>query len=98
MSMTYFSTQPTRTAAQEQDRLWHAMALARYSRRRREELDLTVEAAAQLAGLEVSEWTSLEEGWIPEDLRTLRSLAGALRVRWMDYHRLAFLAGCYRWC
>ena len=41
-------------------RLGWAAALARYTRQRREELGLSLERAAELAGLETSEWAALE--------------------------------------
>ena len=40
------------------------------------ELGLTVGAAAELAGLEVSEWCALECRWVPEELNVIRSIAG----------------------
>jgi transcriptional regulator with XRE-family HTH domain len=70
-----------------------ASALARYTTARREQLGLTIPEAAQLSGLQISEWVWLEEGWIPQDMATLRAIAGALQVRWTDYHMLASLAG-----
>jgi transcriptional regulator with XRE-family HTH domain len=75
-----------------------ASALARYTAARREQLGLTVTEAAELSGLQISEWLGLEDGWVPEDVATLRAIAGALRVRWMDYHTLAFLAECHQKC
>lgn len=91
-------TTPVRPAVQESARLRWSLGLARYTARRRQELGLTVEQAAALSGLQLSEWYGLEEGWVPEELATLRALAGALRVRWTDYHMLAFLAECGRKC
>ena len=100
--MSIFSANTNTTtinaAAQEASRRWWASALARYTSRRREDLGLTVTAAAALAGLELSEWCALEDGWVPEDLATLRSIAATLRVRWTDYHGLAFLAGLQQRC
>ena len=90
MSMYHMNVTPTdRTATGAH---W-ASALARYTAARREQLGLTITEAAQLSGLQISEWVGLEDGWVPEDLATLRAIAGTLRVRWTDYHMLAFLAG-----
>jgi transcriptional regulator with XRE-family HTH domain len=85
-------TNATPTARPSTGAHW-ASALARYTAARREQLGLTIAEAAQLSGLQISEWLGLEEGWAPEDLATLRAIAGTLRVRWTDYHMLAFLAG-----
>ena len=99
MSMSSFGLTPnTRTAAQEANRLWWAHSLARYTTQRRVQLGLTVARAAELAGLQISEWAGLEEGWIPDDLATLRSIAEVLEVEWVGFHGLAFMAGCHRWC
>ena len=90
--MTMFDQQ-LKTPAVEAQRALAASALARYTHNRREELGMSVAAAAELAGLQLSEWYALEEGWVPQDLRTLRAIAGALQVRWTDYDFLAFITG-----
>ena len=71
-------------------------ALARYTRKRREELGLSLERAAELAGLEVSEWAALESGWVPnpDDIALIRSIAGTLEVSWVDFSFLALMAAC----
>src|SRR5262245_39123489 len=94
------SAQPTNTtpAAQQANRFWWASTLARYTGKRREELGLTLAQATELSGLQISEWLGLEDGWVPEDLATLRAVAGALQVRWADFHMLAFLAKCSQKC
>ena len=97
MSMS-FSEPTTLTPAQEAERLRWASALARFTTSRREQLGLTIQAAAVLAGLEVSQWISLEEGWVPQDLATLQAIADTLRVRWTDYSTLAFFAECHQKC
>ena len=42
------------------------LLLANCIRRRREELGLSVERAAQLTGIEISQWQALEAGWVPD--------------------------------
>jgi len=86
------------TADQEANRLWWAFALARYTAARREELGLTVGEAAELSGLEISEWLGLEQGWVPQDQEMLKGIAGALRVRWTDYSTVALLSECHQQC
>ena len=55
------------------------MLLASCIRHRREELGLSIERAAQLSGMVVSEWYALEAGWVPDDESgLLRAIAGTL--------------------
>jgi hypothetical protein len=84
----------TPAAPYQSDRILFASAVARYTIRRRGELGLTVAAAAELSGLEVSEWCSLEAGWVPEELNRIRAIAAALEVCWTDLDLLAFFARC----
>ena len=78
-----------------------ASALASYARKRREELGLSLERAAELAGLESSEWDALESGWwmpASANFPLIRAIAGALEVSWMDYSILALMAACQQRC
>src|ERR1700758_3263400 len=63
---------------------------------RREAIGRSVEEAAQLAGMESSEWTPIESGHIPADLLSddgarLRSMADALEVRFDDMALLVYI-------
>ena len=77
-------------------RLDWAAGLARYTRQRREELGLTVERAAELAGLELSEWCALESGALPDldDTGRLRAIAATLQISWVEYSFPALMATC----
>jgi hypothetical protein len=88
------STASTASAeSREANRTMWASGLARYTGKRRQELDLTVAEAAEQSGLEVSEWCAMEEGgWVPEELNTIRSIAASLQVRWTDLDCLAMIA------
>ena len=55
---------PTVSAAERADM---AMLLARSVRQRREQLGLSVQRAAELSGMVVSDWYALEAGWVPDD-------------------------------
>jgi hypothetical protein len=83
----------TPSAAIEAKRAWWSSALARYTRIRREQLGMTVNCAAELSGLDLSQWCSLEDGWVPDERDTLHSIAATLQVRWVDYSILALFAG-----
>jgi hypothetical protein len=77
--------------SREGDRIQIANALARYANMRRRGLGLTIEQAAELAGIEVSEWCAMEAGgWAPEELNVVRAIAATLQVRWADLDCLAF--------
>jgi hypothetical protein len=84
------SLPPLSQAEREASRRWYASTLARFTQRRRLDLGLSVATAAELAGLELSEWFALEAGWVPEDLMVLSSVAGTLETRWTDLVSLAF--------
>jgi hypothetical protein len=70
--------------------------LAGYTRQRRQELGLSVERAAKLAGLELSEWYALESGWVPDsdDMNRIEAIAATLEVSWVDYSFLALMVTC----
>lgn len=82
-------TSSTRRAA---DRLWQASAFARYARKRRIQLDLTVERAAELSGINLCHWAALESGWIPQDQAVVRAIAETLETSWPDLNLLALFA------
>jgi transcriptional regulator with XRE-family HTH domain len=64
---------------------------ARVQQRRRE-LNLSVEQAAELAGIASSEWQALESGWVPEDRAVILAIAGALEVHYLEISFLAEVA------
>ncbi len=76
----------------EDNRACYASALARYAKERRAELGLTVEQAAELAGMNLCEWAAMEDGWVPRELPVIRAIAGTLQVRWTDLNLLALFA------
>ena len=72
-----------------------ALLLARCIRRRRGELGLSIERAAELSGIVSSEWCALEAGWIPDDeSQLLRAIAGTLES---GYLNLLFIAEVSRY-
>ena len=68
------------------------MLLAVWVQRRRVFLGLSTAAAAELAGLELSEWGALEQGWLPENLSTIRAIAATLEAGWPEVSLVAELA------
>ena len=78
---TDFMTAPKHPAASAAARADWAMLLARNVRRRREELGLSVNRAAELSGMETSDWYALEGGWVPTvESGLLDSIAGTLEA------------------
>ncbi len=66
-----------------------ALLLARCVRRRRGELGLSIERAAELSGMVGSEWYALEAGWVPNEESQLGAIAGTLES---GYLTLSFIA------
>ena len=58
---------------------------------RRQAIGRSVEEAAQLSGMQSSEWTAIESGHIPVDPARLRFMAAALEVRFDDMALLVYL-------
>ena len=54
----------------------------------RQECGLSVEEAAQLAGMEASEWAAIEAGSVPQTTAQLHAMAGTLEI---SYERLVNL-------
>ena len=49
---------------------------------------LSIEQAAPLAGIEISEWAAIEDGYIPQDQNRLRVMAAAMEI---SFDRIAML-------
>jgi transcriptional regulator with XRE-family HTH domain len=54
-------------------------------RENRQNAGLSIEEAARLSGMEVSEWAAIEEGHVPQETNRLRAMAAALEI---SYDRL----------
>jgi len=46
----------------------------------RENAGLSIEEAARLSGMKVSEWMAIEEGTVPQDINRLRAMADAMQI------------------
>ena len=98
MSMVLFGSHavPTTTPAalpgREQTRLHYSFALAGYIERRRRELNMLIQRAAELTGIEFSEWCALEAGWVPTDDNTISAIAEVLEVGRTQIFVLAMIA------
>ena len=46
----------------------------------RKKADLTIEEAARLSGMEISEWLAIEDGCVLQDINKLRVMAGAMEI------------------
>jgi len=47
-------------------RIQASLTLANTGQRSRENLGMPIERAADLAGMQISEWGALEAGWVPD--------------------------------
>ena len=52
---------------------------------------LSIEEAARLAGIEVSEWAAIEDGYVPRETNRLRAMAGALEISYDQLFNLVLL-------
>jgi len=76
-----FVTAPKHPPVSAAERADMAMLLARNVRRRREQLGLSIQRAAELSGMETSDWYVLEAGWVPSvESGLLDSIAGTLQA------------------
>lgn len=57
----------------------------------REQAGLSVEQAARLSGMEVSEWAAIEEGDVPQETDRLRAMAAAMEVSYDKLLNLVLL-------
>jgi hypothetical protein len=90
MIMSHFpSLSSARTISNPQ---WTANALARYSKKRRAELGLSVEQAAELAGMQLCQWAAMEDGWLPSERSMVRAIAETLCVHWADLNMMLLFA------
>jgi len=77
---TYSVTAPKHPPISAAERANMAMLFACSVRRRREALGLSVRRAAELSGMEASEWYALEAGWVPTiESGLLDAIAGTLQ-------------------
>jgi transcriptional regulator with XRE-family HTH domain len=84
MSMTILESQSSPSANFALRRFW-AGIFAKAIRHNRQARGLSVEDAAQLAGMEASEWAAIEAGSVPQTTAQLHALAGTLEI---GYDRL----------
>jgi len=78
---TTSATAPKHPPVSAAGRVNMAMLFARSVRRRREALGLSVQHAAELSGMETSDWYALEAGWVPSmESGLLGAIAGTLQT------------------
>jgi hypothetical protein len=83
---------PADRTSKEQTRIHYAFALARFVESRRRELNLLIQRAAELAGMEFSAWCALEAGWAPSDEGTISAIGEVLEVGRSQIVILAMIA------
>ncbi len=80
---------PAEDQRRQANRAWMGHSLARFTVKRREDLGMTLDEAAELSGLELSQWVALEIGWVPEEANLRRAIAATLQA---DYTWYSFVA------
>jgi hypothetical protein len=76
------------------DRVHYTHLFARLVRDRRRELRLTVARAAELTGIELSEWIAIEGGWVPREHQEIRTISETLQVRTAELAFASLLSRC----
>jgi hypothetical protein len=73
------------------------LLLASCIRRRRAELGLSIERAAQLTGIESSQWQALEAGWVPNlESGLLEAVAETLEACFPDVLFIADVSSAFQ--
>lgn len=90
MSMTFAALPSTTENLYFQD-VWSRM-FGHFIESGREKASLSIEQAAELAGMSVEDWTGLEVGtWLPATRRQFRSIAGTLDLDWATMTRIILM-------
>jgi transcriptional regulator with XRE-family HTH domain len=57
----------------------------------RSEGGLSIEEAARLAGMEISEWMAVEDGHVPQDMNRLRAMAAVMEINFEKIFNMVLL-------
>lgn len=57
----------------------------------RERAALSIEEAARLSGMEISEWAAIEEGQVPRETARLQAMAATLEISWQKMLNMVVL-------
>lgn len=57
----------------------------------RTEAGMSIEEAAGLSGMEISEWMAIEDGHVPQDINRLRAMAAALEINFEKIANMVLL-------
>ena len=90
MSMTILPSQIAPSASFTLRRFW-AGVFARAIEHNRQARGLSVEDAAQLAGMKISEWAAIEAGAVPRTEAELHAIAGTLEIGYEQLLNLVLL-------
>ena len=82
-----FATLPPSYFPEQRRAVWGRL-FGHYIGTIRKNAGLSIEEAAGLSGLEISEWAAVEEGYVPQDINRLRAMADAMEI---GFDRIATL-------
>lgn len=89
MSMTEIASLPP-SIATEMRQFWGRM-FGSGIQAHRQRAGISVEEAAGLSGMTVSEWMAIEDGHVPQDVNRLRAMAAAIEIRYDQIATMALL-------
>ena len=90
MSMLFTLLQPT-TDSQYFQGAWGRF-FGKFIESGREKAGLSIEQAAELAGMEAGRWSAIEAGsWLPRTREQFRAMADALGIEWALMTRIILL-------
>ncbi len=88
---TYFTPLPTTTDNDYFQGAWSRF-FGRFIESGRDKAGLSVEQAADLAGMSTAEWTAIEAGAsLPATRQQLRSIADALNIEWITMTKIVLM-------
>ena len=90
MSMRQFAPLPPTFLADYRRKFWGEM-FGESIKASRERAGFSVEKCADLAGMKMSEWAAIEDGYVPQDTNRLRAMAAAMEINYEQVATMALL-------
>ncbi|SPE23285.1 hypothetical protein SBA5_380056 [Candidatus Sulfotelmatomonas gaucii] len=85
-----FATLPPSYLPEQRRAVWGSL-FGSYIGAIRKNTGLSIEQAAGLSGMQASEWTSIEEGTVPQDINRLRAMTDAMSISFDTIANLVLL-------
>ena len=85
-----FASLPSTYVPELRRQVWGRM-FGRGIQAARNESGLSIEEAAGLSGMQISEWMAIEDGHVPQEIDRLRAMAAALEISFEKMFNLVLL-------